>query len=411
MALETVVAAAMRVFTTSTSTSRIDTQYFTISTAQCMAKLTQNPSIHVLPPSYLKALDENGGDPSGWKTPNWTLEECVRFSDTIGASFSVLSVTAPGPAILGPTEKGRRLARALNEEVWTVCQQRPGRFGIFASLPDFNDIEGVISEIKSIFETEKKANGVVIMTSYGDKLVGDEAFRPIWDELDKYAALVFVHPGHIKITPEKIGGFLPQPVIDYPLATTRAAMSLLVSGIMTECTRIEVILSHAGGTFPMLAERGLGSLIIPAIAEQSKVNVIQAKSASNRFWYDIALSTSEAQLKALLATAPSEQILYGSDFPYAPKLGIYAGLLQYSRFSSSAEGSQIGPKNLNRNATILLRKHSLEGSFLPQAIGKETQISGPEFGLEDNDDARRAREQLDHKLTPEREVESLAYNC
>ncbi|KAM3432861.1 hypothetical protein NHJ13734_006712 [Beauveria thailandica] len=364
----------MRVFTTSTSTSRIDTH------------------IHVLPPSYLKALDENGGDPSGWKTPNWTLKECVRFSDTIGASFSVLSVTAPGPAILGPTEKGRRLARALNEEVWTVCQQRPGRFGFFASLPDFNDIEGVISEIKSIFETEKKANGVVIMTSYGDKLVGDEAFRPIWDELDKYAALVFVHPGHIKITPEKIGGFLPQPVIDYPLATTRAAMSLLISGIMTECTRIEVILSHAGGTFPMLAERGLGSLIIPAIAEQSKVNVIQAKSASNRFWYDIALSTSEAQLKALLATAPSEQILYGSDFP-------------------SAEGSQIGPKNLNRNATILLRKHSLEGSFLPQVIGKETQISGPEFGLEDNDDARRAREQLDHKLTPEREVESLAYHC
>ncbi|KAM3494049.1 hypothetical protein MY3957_002645 [Beauveria namnaoensis] len=396
MALETVVAAATRIVTTSTSTSRIDTH------------------IHVLPPSYLKALDENGGDPSGWKTPNWTLEECVRFSDTIGASFSVLSVTAPGPAILGPTEKGRSLARALNEEVWTVCQQRPGRFGFFASLPDFNDIEGTILEIKSIFETEKKANGVVIMTSYGDKLVGDEAFRPIWEELDKHAALVFVHPSHIKITPEKIGGFLPQPVIDYPLATTRAAMSLLVSGIMTECTRIEVILSHAGGTFPMLAERALGSLIVPAIAEQSQGNPIQAyvraslndtnvnktkmdrKSASKRFWYDIALSTGEAQLKALLATAPSEQIVYGSDFPYAPKLGIYAGLLQYSRFSRSAEGSQIGPKKLNQNATILLRKHSLEGSFLPQAVGKETQISGPEFGLEDNDDARHAREQLDH---------------
>ncbi|KAF1734545.1 2-amino-3-carboxymuconate-6-semialdehyde decarboxylase [Beauveria bassiana] len=378
MALETVVAAATRIVTTSTSTSRIDTH------------------IHVLPPSYLKALDENGGDPSGWKTPNWTLEECVRFSDTIGASFSVLSVTAPGPAILGPTEKGRSLARALNEEVWSVCQQRPGRFGFFASLPDFNDIEGTILEIKSIFETEKKANGVVIMTSYGDKLVGDEAFRPIWEELDKHAALVFVHPSHIKITPEKIGGFLPQPVIDYPLATTRAAMSLLVSGIMTECTRIEVILSHAGGTFPMLAERALGSLIVPAIAEQSQGNPIQAKSASKRFWYDIALSTGEAQLKALLATAPSEQIVYGSDFPYAPKLGIYAGLLQYSRFSRSAEGSRIGPKKLNQNATVLLRNHSLEGSFLPQAVGKENQISGPEFGLEDNDDARHAREQLDH---------------
>jgi 6-methylsalicylate decarboxylase len=143
-------------------------------------------------------------------------------------------------------------------------------------LPDFNDIEGTIAEIKHIFETEKKANGVVIMSSYGNRLVGDDTFIPIWDELNKHSALVFLHPSHIQITPEKIGGFLPQPVIDYPLATTRAAMSLLVSGIMTQCAQIEVILSHAGGAFPMLAQRGIGSLANPAIAEQSKVNILQA---------------------------------------------------------------------------------------------------------------------------------------
>jgi 6-methylsalicylate decarboxylase len=233
-------------------------------------------SIHVLTPSYLKALDESGGDPSGWATPSWTLEECVRFSDTIGASFSVLSVTAPGPAILGPTKEGRHLARALNDEVSAICEQRPGRFGFFASLPDFNDVEGTISEIKHVFEIEKKANGVVIMSSYGERLAGDDAFRPIWDELNKHSALVFLHPSHLQIKPEKIGNFLPQPAIDYPLATTRAAMSLLVSGIMTECTEIDVILSHAGGAFPMLAQRGIGCLASPAIAAHSKVNMLQA---------------------------------------------------------------------------------------------------------------------------------------
>lgn len=199
----------------------------------------------------------------------------MRFSDTIGSSFSVLSVTAPGPALLGPTPKGRALARALNKEVWDVCQKRPGRFGFFASLPDFNDMEGTLAEIKAIFEAEKNANGVVVMTSYGDKLVGDESFRPIWDALDRHGALVFVHPSHVKITPEKIGGFLPQPVIDYPLATTRAAMSLILSGVMTECSKMDVILSHAGGAFPFLAQRGVGALINPGIAEQSKANIIQ----------------------------------------------------------------------------------------------------------------------------------------
>ncbi|KAK6193569.1 hypothetical protein LQW54_012317 [Pestalotiopsis sp. IQ-011] len=250
------------------------------------------------------------------------------------------------------------------------------RFGFFASLPDFNDIEGTLSEIQNIFGSDKRANGVVVMTSYGEKLAGDDAFRPIWDELNKYSALVFLHPSHVQITPEKIGGFFPQPVIDYPLATTRAAMSLLVSGIMTQCAGIDVILSHAGGAFPMLAQRGLGSLLSPAIAEQSKVNMLQAKSAADRFWYDLALSTSEAHLKALLATAPASNIVYGSDFLYAPKLGIYAGLLQYSNFTRSAEGSKIGPQQLNENATCLLQKHAPEHCFLPQAHGRALKQYG-----------------------------------
>lgn len=224
----------------------------------------------------MKALDENGGDPSGWATPSWTLEECVRFSDTIGASFSVLSITAPGPGLLGPTEAGRKLARTLNEEVWETCCQRKGRFGYFASLPDFNDVEGTLEEIRHIFETEKNANGVVVMTSYGDRLLGDEKFKPIWKALDSYKALVFVHPSQLKVVPEKIGGFLPQPVLDYPLATTRAAMSLVISGVVTMCSNVDIILSHAGGTLPYVGQRAIVSLAEPSLVSQCEVNLEQA---------------------------------------------------------------------------------------------------------------------------------------
>lgn len=126
-------------------------------------------SIHVLTESYTKALSDSGGDPSGWATPSWTLEECLQFCNTIRASFSVLSVTAPGPAILGPTEAGRKLARQINEEVQAVCATHPDRFGYFASLPDFNDAEGTIAEIENIFTSDMTANGVTVMSSYGDK--------------------------------------------------------------------------------------------------------------------------------------------------------------------------------------------------------------------------------------------------
>ncbi|KAK9425040.1 putative 2-amino-3-carboxymuconate-6-semialdehyde decarboxylase [Seiridium unicorne] len=250
-------------------------------------------------------------------------------------------------------------------------------------------------ELRHVFEVEKRANGVIVMTSYGDKLIGDESFKPIWEMLNKHSALVFIHPGHVNITPAKISGFLPQPVIDYPQATTRAAMSLLLSGIMTGFTNIEVILSHAGGTFPYLGQRAIGSLVDPMIAQNSKVNVVQAKLAASRFWYDIALSTSEPQLKALLAFTSPSKILYGSDFPYAPRAGIYCGLLQYSKFIGSDEGKKIAPAQLNENAAGLLRKHRREKSFLPHAEGGENPKE-PGFGLEDSKDAEAARAQLDN---------------
>lgn len=118
-----------------------------------------------------------------------------------------------------------------------------------------------------------------------------------------------------------------------------------------------------------------------------------------RFWYDIALSTSAAQLKGLLAVASSSRIIFGSDFPYAPRLGIYAGLLQYSKFAKTAEGLPIRPAELNKNATALLKAHAQAKSCLPQNKGADADARTlePEFGLEINDDAAQARAQLDEE--------------
>ncbi|KAI0106730.1 2-amino-3-carboxymuconate-6-semialdehyde decarboxylase [Daldinia grandis] len=321
--------------------------------------------IHVTTPSYLKAISDNGEDLNSWSTPAWTLEDCVRFCDTIGESFSVLSVPTLDPTILGPTESGRKLTRTFNDEVWEVCSRAEGRFGFFASLPDFNDVEGTLEEIKHIFEAEKKANGVVVLTSYGERLLGDEHFRPIWESLENYKALVFVHPAALNITPEKVGGWLPPQVIDFPHATTRAAVSLLVSGIATACPNVDIILSHAGGTVPFIAQRAIELLAEPTSQSQSHTSVADAKYDLGRFYYDIALSTSIPQLKALLAFVSPSNVLYGSDYPYASKRIIYEELLRYSNFVTSEEGRDIRPARLSENARALLQKHKSENTILP----------------------------------------------
>lgn len=120
--------------------------------------------------------------------------------------------------------------------------------------------------------------------------------------------------------------------MDYPLATTRAAVDLVMTGTIRACPSVDIILSHAGGTIPFIAGRAINSLALPAVSSLAKVNISQAKTDFARFYYDIALSTSAAQLDGLLDFADAEHVLFGSDFPYAPQFGIDVVVLMYAKY-------------------------------------------------------------------------------
>lgn len=123
---------------------------------------------HIVSEKFTSAIAAAGGDPSGWHVPTWTPTSAIEAMDTLGTAKAVVSVTAPGPAIAGSGEAGRKLARELNEETRDVVEANPNRFGWFASLPDWRDVEGTLAEIEWVFNVAK-ADGVVILTSYNNQ--------------------------------------------------------------------------------------------------------------------------------------------------------------------------------------------------------------------------------------------------
>lgn len=329
---------------------------------------------HALPPAYKAAVKAHGGDPSGFPEPDWSPEAAITSMEAVGASLGILSVSSPGVPVTGAGEEGRRLARELNTYLGglATAAEAPlaGKFGFFGVLPDWQDVEGTCAEIDFLFAEQKLCSGVGAYTTYGDKLPGHESFKPIWAKLQAYGALVFLHPTSSDFQPRFIGGFLPQPIVDYPLATTRAAVDLVFTGTLRSCPDVDIILSHAGGTLPFIGTRAMSALAFPPIAAQAGVTEKEAVADFAKFYYDTALSTSAAQLSGLVEFIGSvggdmSHILFGSDFPYAPPRMIKAVLQGYHEFLASGrpKAGVLRPEKLRANGIALLEKHSLGQRF------------------------------------------------
>ncbi|KIW05963.1 uncharacterized protein PV09_03148 [Verruconis gallopava] len=306
---------------------------------QMVLKKTAQPALlkvdthhHYVPDFYAKAVEDAGGDPSGWATPNWSKEHSKEIMERLGVQTAILSVTAPGACIL----KGQNsydLARRLNEYGASLRNECPERFGFFASLPSLLDTEAALAEIKYAIDV-LHADGVTLFTKYGEGNVylGHPLLQPIWAELNRREAVVFVHPSS-PVDTNRINAKMPQPMIDYPHETTRAAMDMILMGTRQKFPKTTVILSHAGGTLPYLISRVITPLKqVPDTAASVTLGTTYDRAIADlrSFYYDLALSSSKHVLDMLLAMVPHDHILYGSDYPYAP-------LPAYSAFRDELE--------------------------------------------------------------------------
>ena len=205
----------------------------------------------------------------------------------------------------------RRYARACNEYGATLAADRARRFGLFAVLP-LPDVDASLREIAYALDT-LKADGIGLFTSYGDKWLGDPAFAPVMDELNRRKAVVFTHPTAANCCRNLIAE-VPPLVIEYGTDTTRTIASLLFTGTASRCPDIRFIFSHAGGTMPFLIERFVRLSLTSKVAAANSPEGVTA--LLQRFHYDTAQAANAAAMAALTKIVPTSQIVFGTDFPF-----------------------------------------------------------------------------------------------
>jgi 6-methylsalicylate decarboxylase len=271
---------------------------------------------HVAPDFWLSLA--GGTADEGRVFRDWSPARAVEEMDRDGVATGFASLAVPGRRFDDPAV-ARGLSRRCNDYMAQLRAEHPGRFGVFALLP-MPDLQGALAEIEYAYD-QLNADGIGLYSSYAGVWLGDPRFDPVFEELNRRSAAVFVHPNsNVACTHRQ--DWLGPAAIDYATDTTRAIAEYVFHGASRRYPAVRMIFSHAGGTMPYLVQR-----FINRANGQFKENTPDGFLAeAQKLYYDTAQVPSRGTMLALKTVVPESNILFGSDYPYRT-CGWTAGML------------------------------------------------------------------------------------
>ena len=272
--------------------------------------LTVDVHHHILPDVFWRATNDAHNPVGGIAPAPWSKQTTLSFMDEAGIDVAITSISTPG-VHMGDDAAARTLARQVNEISAGLIQEKPDRFGGFAALP-LPDVDGSLRELEYSLDV-LKLDGVVLFSNARGIYLGDARFRTLFGELERRAAVVFVHPTASPDPAARTLG-LPDSLIDFTADTTRAVAQLHYGNTFARTPNVKYIFSHAGGTIPYLATRFsiVDAMNVISGAEERGT----ATDTLRRLYWDTALSWHAPNLAMLRSVVGMGQVLFGTDYPY-----------------------------------------------------------------------------------------------
>ena len=291
---------------------------------------------HFASPRYKQMLAK--AQRQGWDTfQPYDPSRDIEAMDKGGIATAFLSVSTPGlwaSDEFGPErDRANALARDMNEYGARLVRDYRGRFGLFAAL-QLPDIDASLKEIAYAFDT-LKADGVGLLTSYGNHWLGEKIFEPVFDELNRRGAVVYVHPTDAPCC-HNLANANPA-TLEWLADTARAIMSMIagpaggVSGRgiaeqspATRYANCKFIWSHAGGALIGVASRVVGTVSEKDLTSTPPIN--SRLYHVRRFFYDTAGSATPILMQGIAKLAGPSQIVFGTDYPFGNGAAVAEGM-------------------------------------------------------------------------------------
>jgi aminocarboxymuconate-semialdehyde decarboxylase len=204
--------------------------------------------------------------------------------------------------------------RRHNDAMAELVKAYPGRLGGLAALP-MQDPSAARDELHRAVE-ELGLWGAAIGTEFKDPL-HSPAFDPFYESFVKLDVPLFIHPA-----PAGIDGPPGDPalkrfdldiIVGFGAQEAIAVSTLIFGGVLDRHPRLDVWISHGGGSTPVMVGRlaQAGRKRPWAMAEHRKDGAFEERLS--RIWFDTHLSDPRA-LALLQSIVGTERLTFGTNF-------------------------------------------------------------------------------------------------
>jgi len=287
---------------------------------------------HILPVKYKKALDEAAPghvqqDINNLLPTLWDLDHRFRIMDKY-ESIHVLTLSRPPvEEVIGDPNKALDLIKLANDEIAELVQKYPDRFPAAVASVALTDIEASLKELERAI-VELRFRGVQIYTHVNDKPLNSPDFEPLWEMMSRHKLPIWLHPTFGVTSTDYRGEegskYAVASTFGWPYETTVAMNRLVFGGVLQRWPDLRVITHHCGGMVPFFEER------IIAFHDIGEMQYGQKDVAGlteppieyyKMFYADTALYGNTPGLMLGRAFFGIENLLFGSDFPFAGHYG------------------------------------------------------------------------------------------
>jgi 6-methylsalicylate decarboxylase len=228
--------------------------------------------------------------------------------DRAGVDVQILSA-APQLPYSENRAKAVAAARFANDQYAALVEGHPDRFRAFAATP-MPHMDASIAELGRALDELHMAGVAMNTTVLGQALV-DRRYEPVFAELDRRAAVLYLHPaGNSACTP-LIRDYHLTWMVGAPIEDTISVMQLITHGVPSRYPRIKIINSHLGGALPMLLQRADDQYQWEAPGTPERPSI-----AARRMWYDSVGHGHVPALRCAIDSLGADRLLLGTDFPY-----------------------------------------------------------------------------------------------